>query len=119
AALVIGLTQHGGLQRALGAVDELAAEALLELVDEPANGRLRKLVRLRRLGEAAQFDQIAEHLDRLQLHRSSPVAPGDDTICSANTKRKVLKKTESIGQRDGGKTYTKASDCGSRHRDPQ
>ena len=62
------ICQRGWLQRPPGAVDELAAQTLLELVDEPADGRLRQLVRFRRLGEIAQADQIAENLDRLQLH---------------------------------------------------
>src|SRR6266436_2670228 len=88
AALVVRLAEDSRLQRPPGAVNEWAAEPLLELVDEPADGRLRKLVRLRCSGEAAQVDQIAENLDCLQLHGSSPpVASRDDTICFANTKR--------------------------------
>lgn len=68
AALVVGLSQGRQLERPLGAVDELPPEPRFQLADHPAHRRLRPPVRLRRLREAAEIDQVTEQFQRFQLH---------------------------------------------------
>src|SRR5438128_2592934 len=68
AALVVGLSQGGQLQRPFRAVDQLSSEARFEFLDHPGHSGLRKAVGLCRPGEVAEVDQVAEHFERFEGH---------------------------------------------------
>lgn len=88
AALVILFADGGELQWPRRAVDQLdAAEVLLQLQHDLADGRLGTAVGRGRLREAAVPGHVTEDLQELQLHR--------DILCSgfSNIKQHVHKKT--------------------------
>src|SRR5690606_22419612 len=68
-ALVVSGPRFGDQERAAGAVDQLDAEPLFEVIHQLARAGLRDMVQLGRLGKAAQADDVAEHLEGFQVHR--------------------------------------------------
>ncbi len=72
ATVVVGFAAVGQLKGTARTIHELDPEALLQLVDDLAHGRLGNLVGVRRPGEALVPRDIAEHLQRLELHIPDP-----------------------------------------------
>jgi hypothetical protein len=83
ASVVIRLSLAGKGERPTRAVHEKDAEAFFELVHDLADGGLRDPVRLGGRGEAPLPGDVAEHLDRLELHGAYP------TIQRTNVKKMI------------------------------
>ena len=73
ATLVVQATRLGELEWPARAVDQLHAQAFLQVVHQLAGAGLRHAIQLGRFREAAEPDDVAEHLEGLELQLNLPI----------------------------------------------